>query len=113
MRGRAVLVGWETHWGHPGLRVCQEPRWGHQKRETARSDPVPVPKGHLHKEERSLVVGHQTALGRKKKDFGGEKDCLPGCGNFRRGIFTMGLSRRGRVTAENETGPTARCQHLL
>lgn len=65
-----------SRWGHSGLRVCQEPRWGHQKRETARSDLVPVPKGHLHKEECSLVVGHQTALGRKKKDFWGETACL-------------------------------------
>lgn len=39
----------ETHWVHLHLRVCQKQRRDQQKKATARSDLVPVPKCHLHK----------------------------------------------------------------
>lgn len=54
-----------------------------------------------------MVVGHQTTLERNKADFWGEKGCLPGCGVFRGGLFTVGFSRHESVIAESETGPTA------
>lgn len=44
-----VVGGGETYWVYLLLRVCQKQRWDQQKRATARSDLVPVPKCHLHK----------------------------------------------------------------
>lgn len=43
---------------------------------------------------------------RNKADFWGEKGCLPDCGSFRGGLFTVGFSRHEGIMAESERGPT-------